>query len=204
MPLERFESELAKVSSNDSLLNFCRLRFIHGTPFVFEGREADYFKFKNKIATKYDISHTEVFIVGSAKLGFSPIKRTEFSLESDIDIAIVSEALSNSVLNLGLEFEYKIRASEIAFRVEQMEKYHSYLRYGALGWIRPDLLPSKPPIESFKNDWFDFFKSISFGNSEVGNYKVSAGLFRTQRHLERYTLDSLQKIKRKMEVNGAK
>ncbi|MES2433353.1 MAG: hypothetical protein V4586_05945 [Pseudomonadota bacterium] len=200
MNLADFETELIATVDENTLLNFCRRTVLHGTPFVFSAREPDHFSFKQRIANKYNINHTEVYIVGSAKLGFSPHKKTDFSLDSDIDIAIVSHQLANYLSDLGLELEYGIRSSQINFRHKEWNDYHNYLRYGAMGWIRPDLIPTKQPMQNFKNEWFDFFKSISHDKSEVGNYSVTAGIFRSVLHLEKYTTNSLRKIKNQMEV----
>lgn len=203
MKLEDFEAKLTAISEGEELTEFCRLHLLHGTPFVFQGRDAAFYSFKQRICAQYGINHTEVFIVGSGKLGFSPMKKTEFSLDSDIDVAIVSPALWEHVSDLGLKLEYRLRASEVSFHKHQWKKYHDYLRYGALGWVRPDLIPQKPPMVEFKQQWFDFFNSLSNDRSEVGNYEVTAGLFRSQTHLEEYITDSLRKIRKQLEVQAA-
>lgn len=204
MNLERFESELAAISTDHDLADFCQRTILHGTPYVFEGREDAFFSFKRRICAEFNLNPTEVFIVGSGKLGFSPHKRTEFSLDSDIDLAVVSHKLASDVDRLGRQFEYSLRASQNTLTVEQSAKYFRYLRYKAIGWMRPDLLPHKTPIIDFKNSWFEFFQSISYGQSEVGDYKVTAGLFHDLDHLEMYTNDSLRKVQRKLHVRTSK
>ena len=72
--------------------------------------------------------------------------------------------------------------------------YHRFLEYSAIGWIRPDKLPLSFSLSNLKEDWFNFFGSISNGKSEVGNYKVSAGIFRTYAHLETYLLEGLTEV----------
>jgi hypothetical protein len=55
---------------------------------------------KQRIAAKFVIHHIEVFVVGSAKLGFSiaPTKRwRQFNDTSDLDVAIVSRPLYEQV-----------------------------------------------------------------------------------------------------------
>ena len=69
-----------------------------------------------------------------------------------------------------------------------------------MGWIRPDKLPISFALSTLKNDWFDFFRSISNGKSEVGNYKVAAGVFRSYDHLESYLLDGLTEVYEGMRV----
>lgn len=200
MSLAVFENELAEIATDHEFENFCQQKLLHGTPFIFRNREDDFFAFKKRISKKFGVSHTEVFVVGSGKLGFSPLKKSEFSLDSDVDLAVVSTDLSDKVGDLGLKFEYDLRASQTFLSSSQKDKYHRYLRYKAIGWIRPDLIPQKSPLIGFKDDWFNFFSSISYDRSEVGNYKVSAGLFKSLRHLELYTTDSIRKIQKKLEV----
>lgn len=200
MTLEEFQEELVAIVDDGDLSDFSRRVFLHGTPFVFQGRERDYYSFKRRICDSYNVHHTEIFIVGSGKLGFSPNKRTQFSLDSDIDVAIVSPVLVEHVASLGTELEYLIRSSGIHFRKDQWSGYHDYLRYTALGWFRPDLIPQKGPMATFKQQWFDFFRSISFDRSEVGNHKVSAGLFKSQTHLERYSAESARRVRDLLKV----
>ena len=92
--MEEFLASLAATVSDDALLDFCRRRSLHGTPAVFNGNEDSYYDFRKRIASKFGISFHEVYITGSAKLGFSPHKQKPFDYDSDIDIAIVSAALS--------------------------------------------------------------------------------------------------------------
>ncbi|MEP1442236.1 MAG: hypothetical protein ABJK39_04440 [Hyphomicrobiales bacterium] len=203
MKLEKFESELIDADENGNFQAFCQKNFMHGTPFVFSGRDTDYFTFKSLICDKYSISHPDVFIVGSGKLGFSPLKRTEFSLDSDIDVAIVSASLSEKVDELGVQFEYSRRKAEYSLTERQESKYNKYLRYKAIGWTRPDLIPEvSASLKAFKSEWFDFFQSISHGRSSVGNYKVSAGLYKSLAHLEKYTEYSLKQIMKKLKVGN--
>lgn len=124
--MDNFLKDLNHVSYGDGLLDFCRKRVLHGTPKIFHGKEGDFYEFRKRIAFNFKINFHEVFITGSAKLGFSPFKQKE---------------------------------------------------------------------------WFEFFDSISHGKSEVGNYKVTAGVFKSYRYLEIYTLSGLESLKKALEVN---
>ncbi|MEP5153620.1 hypothetical protein [Planktotalea sp.] len=203
MNLLDFRSELAAISCDVELQDFCQRTVIHGMPFAFHSREEELFKFKKRICQQFNIHHTEVFIVGSAKLGFSPHKGTEFSLDSDIDVAIVSENLWENVYCSAAELEHSMRTSMISLHSHQYSSYVKFLRYCAIGWMRPDKIPNVAPMKKFKQDWFDFFGSISHGRSEVGNYKVSAGVFRSQQHLETYTIRALENVRNSIRVDQA-
>lgn len=93
MNRNEFLSQLKSTGDKGELLTTCRRLLLHGTPHVFSGREGDFFEFRRRIADKFDVGFHEVFIVGSAKLGFSPHKEKEFDLDSDIDVVIVSSVL---------------------------------------------------------------------------------------------------------------
>ena len=163
-------------------------------PFVFREKDDDYYEFRKRIAEKFSVGYQDVAITGSGKLGFSPHKRTVFSLESDIDIAITSTLLFEAFMEQTREYQMNLRDSRQAVSSRELELYHEYLEYTAIGWIRPDKLPLSFQVNQLKDNWFEFFKSISYGRSEVGNYKIAAGVFRTERHLELYTLSGIKKV----------
>ncbi len=188
---DAFIEELFRASQKREMAAFCQRWLLHGTPHVFSGREAEHFGFIRNIAERFGIGHHDVLVTGSAKLGFSPLKKTQFSLDSDIDVSMVSADLFESVQNMVSELDYQIREGQISLRPHQNESYFLFLRYGTIGWMRPDKLPQIGQVGDFKNDWFDYFNSISFGKSEVGDYKVSAAVFRSMRHLERYCIHSM-------------
>lgn len=93
MTREEFDIELKKADTPEKKSSFIQKHLVHGTPFVFNGDENKYFDFRNKIANKFDVDYQKVFIVGSAKLGFSYLKKKEFTLDSDIDVVIINETL---------------------------------------------------------------------------------------------------------------
>ena len=172
------------------------------TPAVFAGREDDYYEFRKRIAEKFDINFHEVFITGSAKLGFSPHKKKAFDYDSDIDVAIISAALYDRVMSSIHNYQMELRENRKAVSFDELRGYHKFLEYGAIGWMRPDLLPTSFRVNHLKRDWFDFFDSISNGRSNVGNYKVTAGAFKSYFHLERYTLSGLSSLRTKLQVGA--
>jgi hypothetical protein len=198
--MEEFFRNLAECSNESELEDFCRRRSLHGTPEVFRDREDDFYCFRKRIATNFSISFHEVYITGSAKLGFSPFKKKIFDLESDIDVALVSSELYNYIMDSIHGYQMDLRQNRKAVSAGEIEKYHRFLEYSAMGWMRPDLLPTSFQIEPLRKKWFEFFGSVSHGNSEVGNYKVTAGAFRSYYHLERYTLSGLKSLKMRLQV----
>lgn len=59
-------------------------------------------------------------------------------------------------------------------------------------------MPHALKIKEFKENWFQFFKSLSHNGSEVGNYKVTAGVFRGHDHLEKYSFNSMRQIQKNL------
>ena len=166
-------------------MNFCRKAVLHGTPWIFKGREDDYYEFRNRIAKKFNISFHEIYITGSAKLGFSPYKKTEFSYESDVDVAIVSSQFFDQIMESIRGYQMQLRESRLAVSEWEIKKYHKFLEYGAIGWMRPDHLPHSFLVKMLKDDWFNFFSSISYGKTEIGNYKLK---FRTSKFAYNYMI----------------
>jgi hypothetical protein len=200
--MQTFLQSLGSIEDENRLLDFCRRTTLHGTPAVFRGNEDAYYAFRKRIADKFDISFHEVFITGSAKLGFSPRKKKVFDLDSDIDVALISSKLYDEIMNSIHAYQMELRENRKAVTWDEIKGYHKFLEYGAIGWMRPDLLPTSFTMDDFKQDWFDFFKSISHGKSEVGNYKVTAGAFKSYNHLEKYTLSGLRSLRNELKIGA--
>jgi predicted nucleotidyltransferase len=200
MDLSNFLNTLSEISNDDSLLDFCRKTILHGTPYIFLNRESDFYEFRKRIAVKFNIYFKDVYITGSAKLGFSPFKRKEFSYDSDVDVAIISTSLFKKMMNEIWRFQMELRNNRKVVTIRELELYQKFLEYTAMGWIRPDKLPVSFNLDILKDDWFDFFKSISYGKSEVGNYKISAGIFASYEHLEEYACDGLKQLKNSLDI----
>ena len=183
-----------KEATIDMRIDLARKYIIHGIPFVFLENPDAYYEFRKKIANHFNISYRDVYIVGSAKLGYSYKKKTKFSLNSDIDVAIVNKELFEQYQQTICDFQYDLDNCCIQITYKESLKYFEFLRYLSKGWLRPDKLPFKGSLENRRNEWFDYFKTLSYGNSEVGNYKVSAGLYKDYYSLEKYIVNSFNPI----------
>lgn len=200
MDLVCFLRSLSELEGDTRLVDFCRKYVLHGTPHIFLNREDEYYEFRKRIADKLTVDFHKVFIMGSAKLGFSPYKRKQFDYDSDIDVAVVSSCLYERILESIRHYQMELRKARISVTTREIDLYHSFLEYVAIGWIRSDKLPISFKIKDLKNDWFDFFQSISYDKSEVGNYKVSAGVFKSYLHLEEYTVSGLKDLKSSLSI----
>lgn len=200
--MKDFLETLAATSDESEVLDLCRRSSLHGTPEIFNNRENDYYNFRKRIAQKFDINFHEIFITGSAKLGFSPYKLKIFDYDSDIDVAIISSDLYERIMLSIHSYQMGLRDNRKAVSTDELKNYHKFLEYGAIGWMRPDLLPTSFRVSELKREWFDFFDSISHGKSEVGNYKVTAGAFKSYLHLEKYTLSGLNSLRTKLQIGA--
>ncbi|MGK7955834.1 MAG: hypothetical protein AB4063_11345 [Crocosphaera sp.] len=192
--LDTFFDSVRRLKNEEEIIDFCRKYLIHGIPYIFTENQDDYYEFRKRIANQFEINFYEIYITGSAKLGFSPFKQKTFDDDSDIDVAIISSQLYEKMLEPIYEYQMELRKARKSVTVRELEKYHSFLEYTAIGWIRPDKLPFSFDVGILKDSWFDFFNSISYGRSEVGDYKVSAGVFKSYSYFERYTISTLKQI----------
>jgi hypothetical protein len=199
--IEEYKAEIIQVETLEAREIFTQKNFFHGNPFVFEGREHEYYDFRKRIANNFNIAYNEVLIVGSSKFGFSPYKLTEFSLESDIDVVLINERLFEKYFNLISDYQYNIRRQIIRLNESQLKNYYKFIRYFVMGWMRPDLLPQNTiEFQELKQEWDDFFLTVSYNKSEVGNYKVKAGLFKNQHYAEKYYRFSVEQIQIKIKA----
>lgn len=140
----------------------------------------EHVELKQRVAAKFSVHHTDVLVVGSAKLGFSiaPGKRWRpFRDTSDIDVAIVSRELFEEI------WREISRLLTIDPLVDWRNKY-KYALYHLHGWIRPDMLPNSPALP-LADDWFEFFRNLT-SEGACGPFKISAGLYYDMHFLEQY------------------
>lgn len=200
MKLDDFLGIIKATKTDEELLDLCRKQILHGTPHIFKNKDEEFYEFRKRIGSKFNIPFYEIYITGSAKLGFSPRKEKVFDYDSDIDVAIVSPSLYEEIMMRISEYQMQVRKNRTTITTKELDMYHTFLEYVALGWIRPDKLPISFQMGSIKTDWFNFFRSISNGKSEVGNYQVSAGIFKSYGHLERYIYSDIHDLKNRKEI----
>ena len=198
--IEEFKSLLLKTTDDDDRIGFIRKDFFHETPYGIEGRENDYVEFKDRISKNFGISFHGIFIGGAGKFGFSYVKNTLFSYDSDIDVVLVNEALFDYYYEKICDYQYQMDNYHKLISLEEKKEYADFLRYLIKGWMRPDLLPVSFKVDFLKNEWFDFFKSVSYNKSEVGNYKVAGGLYKNYKYLEKYYSININSFYKKLKL----
>lgn len=137
-----------------------------------------YFQLKQEVANHFAVHHSQVVVVGSAKLGFSivPTKLFRpFSEQSDIDIALASSDLFDAFWQD--VFDYWARG-------ERWPGLDDFRRYHFRGWMRPDKLPSSKTFHR-SQAWWDFFRGLA-ASGKFGSYKLTGALYKSWHFLERY------------------
>ncbi|MFE3589051.1 hypothetical protein ACFXOY_16160 [Streptomyces niveus] len=172
--------EALSIETNDRRIVDAKI--LHGTCFAIQ--EDAHYSLKEEIASKFSLRvHQDIFIVGSAKLGFSisPKKRYQpFGDRSDIDVAIVSHDLYERVWH---------ETHQYMESGAYWQGKSDFERYLAWGWIRPDKLPRSPSFE-FTDAWWNFFRSLQVSR-RYGPYKVAAAIYHDMSFLTKYQMRSV-------------
>lgn len=157
-----------------------------------------------RIARRFTVPLESVFIVGSAKLGFTlhdkymneEVPRpaySEFSAASDIDIAIVSETLFDHIWKMC--FDYWDRTG-YRFGLPLWDQANDFRNYLFRGWMRPDMLPAAQAV-SYSRQWFQFFQRL-MSDRVAGDNRITAGLYREPYFFERYQEFSIARAQAKL------
>lgn len=137
---------------------------------------------RETVAAEFGVSVDEVWLVGSAKLGFSPKPGQyfkHFSDRSDIDVALVSSELYAEIWR-------EVYQMDLAGEYYDKDKFtHYHLR----GWIRPDALPSSSEYGRCRT-WWNFFRTLS-AKEEFMRMKIRGGLYHDLHFLRHYQLTGL-------------
>lgn len=187
--IEIFKSALGDRSQTD---HFIVQKYItHGTPYIFKNNEDLYFDLKYAIANKFGLKSPEmVRMVGSAKLGFSisPKKVWKHFSEddSDIDMVIISRSIFESFWTELYDFNIDLTSR----KDREQEKYNAFKNYFFKGWLRPDLFPFN---FGKRNEWFDFFKSISYG--KYGKPKIAGAIYYDFSFFEKYHIKNIHNLR---------
>lgn len=173
--ISKFKSDLLALGDSEIINKY----YLSGSAFALDDNK--HYRLRQSVSDHFEVEYAQVFIVGSAKLGFSikPKRRfMPFYDKSDIDIVVVSSTLFEKIWKEVFLFD---KNGGYWSRVKDFKNYHFQ------GWIRPDMLPLE---RSFRitREWWDFFENMS-GGGEYGPYRIRGGLYHS-----RSFFDSYQKI----------
>lgn len=172
MSIETFKQDLSELDDGQLINKY----YVSGSAFALD--EDKLHDLKQTVSEAFHVDYTSVFLVGSAKLGFSikPTRRYKpFADSSDIDVVIVSRELFEKVWKEVFAF---IRNGGY------WPKNNAFKAYHFEGWIRPDMLPLQPSFV-FSRKWWDFFELLS-GSGRYGPYKIHGGLYYSRYFLDQY------------------
>jgi hypothetical protein len=157
-------------------------------------RPEDVGHLRTRLAAKFGAAPADVnvWIVGSAKLGFSIVEKRlrdgtvlpryrRFSAHSDIDVAVVSPKIFDLIWR---------ELSDYAHRVSRLPWDSGRLGdYLVCGWLRPDQFPIRARLRRC-DDWWDLVRSLS-ADVRYGRRKVRGGLFHSVDHIKQYLTRAL-------------
>ncbi len=140
-----------------------------------------------EVADYFQVSPRSMQLCGSAKLGFSLIKDTDFKAgESDLDIAILDPACFGRYLEIVASETGDLQDQTLFPSTEHFRRYKSLLSRGI---IRSEMLPSI----SAKSEWDMFFNKLSIKHETVFS-KISAAVYLSDKSFVRKQSSSFERI----------
>jgi hypothetical protein len=161
-------------------------------PFVFLDKPGSYSALRASLAESFSLSKVQIFLVGSAKFGFSmsPEKfGTAFSPHSDIDVDIVSRELFDELWFDLLELTPARRSSLSSQAREWIETHRQWRIF--FGRAEPQRLSGATRLAG---RWFRAFRSLS-RVPDLARYEVHGMLFRTHQHLRLHHANGFRTIR---------
>lgn len=157
--------------------------------------DADIAHIGNVISASFglDSNDVEIIITGSAKIGFSLSEKRRkdqsmlpryrlFSPESDIDVAVVSQALFSKIwIELAAHYSNSFRYPPDTGHLGD---------YMTTGWLRPDHFPRNVRLPMCDN-WMETFSRIN-RNSRFRMRRLNGGIFQSKDHLMYYIARSVR------------
>jgi hypothetical protein len=166
----------AGVAANRPYNEIARKIFLTYPTNAFVGNEERQFSILDDVSRHFNVAITSVQVVGSAKLGYSIHKKTEFSIgQSDLDLSIIDAQLFAKYLAIGLSVSKGYSdGSSFSIRNGQSTQ-NEYFQYLTRGIFRPDLMP----VGQQRADWNNFFGKLSSKHSDLFK-SISASVYLSQ------------------------
>ena len=170
--LDRKKAIIDCIGRGDSGEQVAMRLMVLSPTFAFEGKEDIGFEITESVADFFNVSVRSVHVCGSAKLGFSPHKGTEFIIgSSDLDLAVIDENCFTRYVDevISVTKQYRKRTG---FQRGDNNSYNSFVAYLAKGIFRPDLMP----YCDTRRKWLEFFGSMSIKYSQLFE-SISAAIY---------------------------
>lgn len=191
------------------LLNGTRLEeialelVISDIPFVFRDQPSNMDLLRNHLHSALGLPRDGIFIVGSARIGFSlnPDRFPRgFTRSSDIDVLIINSDLFDAIWHTILKWHYPRKGQPLPGQDGSwMRRRRTDIYWGSFmphrirysGLFLPDVLK---PLSDISRSWFEAFQSLST-HPEFSARDISGILYRSLDHAVLYQAESLRKIK---------
>lgn len=182
-----------------------------GPTFAYAQRPSTLTLLFGHLADRLSIASESLYLVGSAKLGFSlspDYFGRPFSRTSDLDVAVIDPELFDSTWYTLLAWHYPRRSGLPALERAWMAERRREIYWG---WFVPTALsfrgplgtdPALRPLRDTAQLWFDAFQSLSI-HRPFAVRKVSGRLYRTLDHALAYHEGGLAVIKAQIEEEGS-
>jgi len=175
-----------------------------GIPYAFRDDPSKHDSLRSLLSLGLGVPESNIFVVGSGKIGFSLSPRTfprKFSGESDLDVFVHDESLFDEIWECVLKWHYPKRNEGLNEGTDRTwagdRKKDIYW-----GWLTPEKISfpwltfpkSLAPLRDLRNTWFNAFHGLALDPSFAG-LKVSGRLYRTLVHALLYQVEGLRMIK---------
>jgi hypothetical protein len=198
----------------DQLEAFAEAEIMSGLPCIF-ARDADLVRFREYVAAALGISDaaSDIFIVGSARTGFSldPDRCfVPFQERSDIDVVVVHEALFDEAWRTMLAWDYLTIRNRTNHEQRWLYKRHNEVwsgwydpplwRLSERGGIELSFPNALKPLRDFSFRWFSAFHSLSRyrHHPEIPRHRVNARLYRNRAHVAMYHAMGLRALRNRL------
>ena len=190
--LEEFKKAIADRTIATGTL--VRKFIAHGPAYCLRDDEHLYFELKNEVATFFEVHPSNVFMVGSGKLGFSIApnklyqKYDPVGRDSDIDIVVVSPVVFERYWRRLYSFNIDLESRTD----KEDEQFREFLEYMLKGWIRPDKFPFD--FEG-REQWFDFFKKLKQSQRYSQHSSINCAVYKDLFFFENYHNRNIENLR---------
>lgn len=175
-----------------------------GMPYVFRSNPSAHDLLKRQLCSRLGLRPEAIFVVGSAKVGFSlspdTFPRAFSPPASDIDVVVIDARLFDVVWNSLLDWNYPRRGKLMGPAWEWAKRRRNDLYWG---WFSPQYLDfrdfltfpeSLNPVRDLKADWLAAFRELA-RHPLLSRHEVTGRLYRTWDHALSYHVYSLSKLR---------
>jgi predicted nucleotidyltransferase len=167
-------------------------------------------RLRRQLASKLQIPDASIFVVGSAKTGFS-LAPDEFPRafrpDSDVDVVVVDPKRFDKIWLALIHASYYDRWAKKIELTKDRDKLADLREHISFGYVYPELCAFRDTVflrgdKTLANEnrtWFDAFQSLSLLREFAGR-TVNARLYRTKSHVIAYHAQGLEALRARIGV----